>query len=274
MQVYELMNRVVDEAPGADLRNFLALVQEGVRHIWRDYNWREGLTTYDFSPHVQGTNGTVASASATIGHTGSNLFLDAHVGATVEIVAGDVSSATQTFTIASVTDANTAVMTTPWTLASQVGNVVLTVKQTAWPLPSTVRRSWLLYRGEVPNEQRYQNPRDYRQLRVADSEVIQFRTVPALGDVVHFQHWREVVVPAGPADVVGVTGDLEDVLWWYVMKRVYGRLGEAFDGPRRGADRMFHAELQKAKKRDWEATAQVRRNHRAFWPVERVELAR
>lgn len=278
MQVHALMKRVKDEVPEADLRNFLSLVQEGVRHIWGQHDWREALATYDFSPHVQGTNGTVTNGSATIGHSGSDLFLDAHVGATVEVVAGDVSTTKQVFTLAGVTDANTATLSSAWSLASQVGDVTITVKQLAWPLPATVRRLWYLWQGTTGSEVPWQNPRDYRVLGASGADVLQLRTLPTLGAALHLEHWRGVTVATGPASETGLGADLEELLWWYVLRRVYGRMSrvnpEAYDGSRRDAEKRFHVELGQLKTKDARYNNKHRMNRRTLFSGTRAELRR
>jgi len=227
MTYLELLQRVQREIPAARLHDFLRDSVSALRELASRAAWLGYRAEHRFVPVQAYENGTVVLNSADIGASDA-AFTSAHVGATLRVVAEEVTSEPQYFEIVSVNSATTVTVDSVWPLDSQIGQVLLTVVQTNWPVWADFDRLIALRMEDV--DRALVNPREYVFQWKAGVNRICFPGAPAAGQAYVAEYQRLPAAAESPASVVDVPVDLEDAFYQLVLWRQYGRLDQKVYG--------------------------------------------
>lgn len=213
MLVVDLVRRLGEEAPEARLAAVVSQVNDLVSRIWEDYRWPFYVTDTSLTASLAFTNLTVsngAEVATVVDADSDDLFNDLHVGKRMTI-------AGESYTVGSVTDANTLVLTglsddTGTALAGSLPRVVL-------DLPTTFGR---MYGRPTPTSTLNQNledpyfglndPRDYL-LRGPVSGVYTLELRILLTEDHTIRYVRRPTACTGPGSTVDIDTGLEKALY-------------------------------------------------------------
>lgn len=209
MTVMDLMERIRQNVPGADLSGFLQEVTAEVRRIWRARPWAYYQTevtvsnTHSFS-NLTITNGV--SAATVVDADGGGHFHQLHAGRTFTIEG-------ESYTIDTVTDGNTVVLTGLYDFDGGSNPESGTLARVAWPLPSAsglvFSRMVKIFRERNEYYCDFRDPTDY----VVTATEVEFITLLS-GDADYVVRYER-----RPADLVhmastlDVSEDLEEALY-------------------------------------------------------------
>jgi hypothetical protein len=271
MLVVDLVERVLRAAPEAGVGGgFVALVNDLVNEIWEGYRWPYYVAELSMGPSLLFDNLTVTNggSSATVVDGDAGGLLDGlHAGKRMTIEGAG-------YTVASVTDANTLVLSG---LSLDTGaGLGGSLPRVVFPLPSDFGR---LYGRPYPSsasasllheaEEVYwllEDPRDY-VLRGPVSGVYTMELRVLLLEAYTVRYVRRPTAAVGPGSTVDVDGPLEKALFQgvlgHALQRVDARnevhLAQLQQRIRR-ADGMYASYLKEAKAVAGSVGEGVRRN--------------